>query len=494
MNNSDAPLAPGTPGPGGTASPAGPAGPAHDKKLGQGLKVRHLTMMGLGSSIGAGLFLGTGVGIQAAGPAVLLAYIVAGLLAIVIMQMLGEMGTVIPASGSFSEYAEHGIGRWAGFTQGWIYWLATVAVLGAEMTGAAAFVGAWFGVSPWIPAAVFVAFFALVNLLRIRAFGEFEFWFAFIKVAVLVVFLVIGVLLIFGLLPGHSFIGTHVFTQDGFMPNGAGGVAKAILAVAFAFGGIEVVAIAAAESENPQHSLVNAVRSTITRISVFYLGSVLVITFLLPYSTLGAAKDASESPFTKVLALAGIPGVVGFMEAVIVLALLSAFNAQIYASSRMMFSLASRHEAPRVFTTVDSRGVPITAIILSVVLSAIMVVLNYADTGWLLTFMLNSAGASLLIVWTFIAVSQLRLRRPLEAAHSLPVRTWAFPWVTIATLVVLAALAALMLSDATARVQLFSAAAMFVILVVAAFVNAKVRGLDPLERQPLPETLAPSTT
>lgn len=264
-------------------------------------------MMGLGSTIGAGLFLGTGVGISAAGPAVLLAYLIAGFLAILVMQMLGEMGTVIPASGSFSEYAEHGIGRWAGFTQGWIYWLATVAVLGAEITGAVSFIGSWFNVSPWIPAAVCVAFFGIVNLLRVRLFGEFEYWFAAIKVIVIVAFLIVGFLLIFGFLPGHEFIGTKIFLEDGFMPNGLGGVAAGLLAVAFAFGGIEVVAIAAAESEDPEKSLVNAVRSTILRISVFYLGSVLVITFLLPYSTLGGADTAAQSPFTQVLDRAGIP-------------------------------------------------------------------------------------------------------------------------------------------------------------------------------------------
>ncbi|QNE90616.1 amino acid permease [Corynebacterium incognita] len=443
-------------------------------------------MMGLGSTIGAGLFLGTGVGISAAGPAVLVAYIIAGTLAILVMQMLGEMGTVIPASGSFSEYAEHGIGHWAGFTQGWIYWLATVAVLGAEITGAAAFMGAWFGVEPWIPAAVCVAFFGLVNLLRVRSFGEFEYWFAFIKVAVLIGFLVVGALLILGLLPGHQFIGTEIFLADGFAPNGLPGIAAGILAVAFAFGGIEVVAIAAAESEDPQGSLVRAVRSTFTRIAVFYLGSVFIITFLLPYSSLGAADSAADSPFTMVLERAGIPGAAGFMEVVIVLALLSAFNSQIYASSRMMHSLASRGEAPRIFAHTNDTGVPTIAIALSVLLSTVMVVLNYADTGWLLAFMLNSAGASLLIVWTFIAVAQLRLRPRLEKISDLPIRMWAYPYLTWFTLAVLAGLVVLMLTDATARIQLLSALVMFVVLLVASLVVSSARGKSPTTTLPLP--------
>ena len=467
------------------------AEPTPAATLGHGLKVRHLTMMGLGSTIGAGLFLGTGVAIAAAGPAVLVAYVIAGALAILVMQMLGEMGTVIPASGSFSEYAEHGIGRWAGFTQGWIYWLATVAVLGAEITGAAAFIGAWLAVPPWIPAAVCVAIFGVINLLHVRSFGEFEYWFAAIKVLVIVAFLIVGFLLIFGLLPGHEAIGTKVFLDDGFMPNGLGGVAAGLLAVAFAFGGIEVVAIAAAESEDPEKSLVNAVRTTILRISVFYLGSVLVITFLLPYSSLGNADTAAQSPFTQVLDHAGIKGAAGFMEVIIVLALLSAFNAQIYASSRMMHSLASRHEAPKIFTKTNAQGVPTHAIALSVILSVIMVVLNYADTGWLLSFMLNAAGASLLIVWVFIAVSQLRLRRQLEAIHPLPIRMWAFPYLTWFALAVFAAIAVLMLTDASARVQLLSAGAMFVVLAFAGVLNAKARGISPTSTLPLPDVAKP---
>lgn len=465
--------------------------PAHDTEaapqLGSGLKVRHLTMMGLGSTIGAGLFLGTGVAIQAAGPSALVAYILAGIMAILIMQMLGEMGTVIPASGSFSEYAEHAIGRWAGFTQGWIYWLATVAVLGAEITGASAFVASWFDVSPWVPALIFVLFFGVVNLLRVRAFGEFEFWFAFVKVAVLVAFLIIGVLLILGLLPGHTFIGLHNVQESGFTPNGVAGIASALLAVAFAFGGIEVVAIASAESDDPKKSLVNAVRSTITRVFVFYLGSVAIITLLLPYSEIGAADSAADSPFTKVLALAGIPGVVTFMEVVITLALLSAFNAQIYASSRMMFSLAQRHDAPSIFTKVNHRGVPTAAITLSIILSLIMVVLNYIDAAAVLTFMLNAAGASLLIVWVFITVSELRLRPRLEEKYDLPIRMWAYPYLNWAALVAFVLLAILMLSDPSARVQLISAAVMFVILFVAGLVNSKARGLSPWEKAPLPE-------
>ena len=220
-------------------------------------------MMGLGSAIGAGLFLGTGVGIQTAGPSVLLAYIVAGLLVIGAMQMLGELGAARPASGSFSVYAEMAFGRWAGFYLGWLYWFMLIMVLGAEMTGASAIMASWFGVDPWIPALICVVFFAVVNLMQVKGFGEFEFWFAFIKVAVIGIFLIIGILLIFGLLPGTEYIGAQHIRESGFLPNGLPGLAAGLLAVAFAFGGIEIVTIAAAESADPVRSISVAVRSTI---------------------------------------------------------------------------------------------------------------------------------------------------------------------------------------------------------------------------------------
>lgn len=223
-----------------------------------------------------------------------------------------------------------------------------IMVLGAEMTGASAIMASWFGVDPWIPALVCVVFFAVVNLMQVKGFGEFEFWFAFIKVAVIGIFLFIGVLLIFGLLPGTEYIGAQHIRESGFLPNGLPGLAAGLLAVAFAFGGIEIVTIAAAESADPVRSISLAVRSTIWRISVFYLGSVLVICFLLPFGDIAGADTAAESTFTRILAMANIPGVVGIMEVVIVLALLSAFNAQIYASSRLAYSLATRDDAPAI--------------------------------------------------------------------------------------------------------------------------------------------------
>jgi len=424
-------------------------------------------MMGLGSAIGAGLFLGTGVGIQVAGPAVLLAYIAAGIIVVMVMQMLGEMAAARPSSGSFSTYAKQAFGHWAGFTLGWLYWFMLVMVMGAEMTGAAAIMGAWFGVDPWIPALVAVVFFAVVNFAQVRGFGEFEFWFAFIKVAVIIGFLIIGAALIFGLLPGHTFVGTSTFLGDhGFMPNGWPGMAAGLLAVAFAFGGIELVTIAAAESEDPGRNIATAVRAVIWRISVFYLGSVLVITFLLPYDQLGDAQTAAESPFTAVLSMANMPGVVGFMEAVIVLALLSAFNAQIYGTSRLVHSLALDRDAPRIFAVTNRDSVPINAVVLSMFFAFASVGLQYWNPEGLLTFLLNAVGGCLIVIWIMITASYLRLHPQLEDLGEIStVRMWGWPWLGWATMIALWSLVALMLFDAAARSQIIAVVVVAAVLV-----------------------------
>ncbi|MBF7732595.1 amino acid permease [Rhodococcus sp. ARC_M13] len=441
--------------------------------LGHGLKVRHLTMMGLGSAIGAGLFLGTGVGIAKAGPAVLISYILAGAVVVFVMRMLGEMGAAIPASGSFSHYARLGIGEWAGFVMGWLYWFMLIMVLGAEITGASAIVNDWVPSIPqWVVALVFVVFFAVVNLAKVSNFGEFEFWFAAIKVTVIIAFLVIGVLLVFGILPDTDPVGTsNLFGQGGFMPNGLSGIAAGLLVVAFAFGGIEIVTIAAAESENPERSIAVAVRSVVWRISVFYIGAISIMVLVLPWND----PELESGPFVAVLNKANIPGVAGFMELVVVVALLSAFNANIYGTSRMAFSLSRRGDGPAFMAKLSSTGVPTNAVLLSVFFGFVSVLLNWLLPDDLLGILLNAVGAALLVIWIFIVVSHLRLRKQLEASGKLTVRMWLFPYLSYATLAMLGVFVVLMLFDADARAQLISTTALFLVIAALGFLNARWR-------------------
>ena len=448
---------------------------AESTALARGLKTRHLTMMGLGSAIGAGLFLGTGVGIAAAGPAVLIAYVIAGFITVCFMQMLAEMVAARPSSGTFSTYAAQAFGPWAGFTIGWLYWFMMIMIMAVEITGASAIVAAWFGISPWIPALVAIVAFTVINFSAVKNFGEFEFWFALIKVAVIVAFLIIGVALWLGLLPAGGFVGLENVSEVGFIPNGLSGVATALLAVAFAFGGIELVTVAAAESEDPQAGVHSAIRSIIWRISVFYIGSVLLIVLLLPFDQIGGADSAADSPFTAVLELANIPGAVGIMEAVIVVALLSACNTQIYGSSRFLQNLAVRGDAPASFARTDTRGVPMRAVVVSVAFGFAAVALQYWNPPGLLAFLLNAVGGCLIVLWIVVALSFVRLHPKLVATGEITeVRMWApavLPWVMIA---LAAGVIALMLADPAGRFQMLAVTVVVGVIAIAGAIHQNV--------------------
>lgn len=430
-------------------------------------------MMGLGSAIGAGLFLGTGVGIAKAGPAVLVSYLIAGFVVVCVMRMLGEMGAALPASGSFSHYARIGIGEWAGFVMGWLYWFMLIMVLGAEITGASAIVNDWLpGVPQWVIALVFVTFFAVVNLAKVSNFGEFEFWFAALKVAAIIGFLVVGVLLVFGLLPDTDPVGlTNLLGEGGFMPNGFSGIAAGLLVVAFAFGGIEIVTIAAAESENPERSIATAVRTVMWRISVFYIGAIGIMVLVLPWND----PELQDGPFVAVLERANMPYVSGLMELVVVIALLSAFNANVYGTSRMAFSLARRNDGPAALAKLSKTGVPTNAVLLSVFFGFVSVLLNWLLPDDLLGILLNAVGAALLVIWVFIVIAHLRLRPKLEREGKLTVRMWLFPYLSYLTLVLLAGFVVLMAFDEDARKQLISTAVLFLVILALGLLTQRHR-------------------
>lgn len=423
--------------------------------LGTGLKSRHLTLMGLGTAVGAGLFLGVGVGIRAAGPAILVAYAVAGAVVIAVMRMLGEMAAAYPSSGSFATYGRMAFGHWAGFLLGWLYWFLLIMACGAELTGASAMMASWFGVPQWIPALAAVAVLTAVNLAQVKGFGEFEYWFAMIKIAVIVGFLIVGVLLWAGALPASGFVGFGNVRESGFAPNGIAGIAAGLLAVAFAFGGIEVVTIAAAESENPAENVKRAVNSIIWRIALFYVGSVTVIILLLPYSAIDGADSAADSPFTAVLEMANLPGAAGFMEAVIVLALLSACNAQIYGTSRLAYQQALEGDAPRWVAATNAAGTPVNSVLVSVFFAFVAVGLQWWNPPGMIDFIMSATGGCLIVTWIMITLSYIRLH-PRIRASAVRVRgaSWV-PWVTLAALI---GLTVLMLFDDAARSQVISVA------------------------------------
>ena len=321
-------------------------------------------------------------------------------------------------------------------------------------------------------ALVAIVAFTVVNFSAVKNFGEFEFWFALIKVAVIVAFLIIGVALWLGLLPAGGFVGLSNVSEVGFMPNGWSGVATALLAVAFAFGGIEVVTIAAAESENPAENVKRAVNSIIWRIALFYVGSVTVITLLLPYSAIDGADSAADSPFTAVLEMANLPGAAGFMEAVIVLALLSACNAQIYGTSRLAYQQALEGDAPRWVAATNAAGTPVNSVLVSVFFAFVAVGLQWWNPPGMIDFIMSATGGCLIVTWIMITLSYIRLH-PRIRASAVRVRgaSWV-PWVTLAALI---GLTVLMLFDDAARSQVISVAVLSLGLVALSLLT-KNRG------------------
>ncbi|MFI9241806.1 amino acid permease [Streptomyces sp. NPDC053086] len=437
-----------------------------DGSLSHGLKQRHLSMIALGGVIGAGLFVGSGAGIAAAGPSIVVAYAVSGLLVMLVMRMLGEMSAAYPSSGSFSAHAERAIGPWAGFTAGWSFWVLLCTAVGLEGIGAASIVQGWLpGTPQWMWVALFMVVFCGANLTAVKNFGEFEFWFAALKVGAISLFLILGVLAIAGVLPGTDSPGASHLTD--FMPNGSEGLLVGLLASVFAYGGLETVTIAAAESENPVRGVASAVRTAMWRIALFYIGSMAVAVTLVPWD---AKEVVEKGPYVATLDHLDIPGAGQLMNVVVLAALLSAMNANIYGASRIAYSLVERGQGPKALSRL-SGGVPRIAVLTSCVLGFVCVLLNYWRPDDIFRWLLNMIGAVILVVWIFIAVSQLRLRRRIEreAPEKLVVRMWAFPWLTWVALAGMTAIFVLMAREPDTRVQLYSTGGMTLLLAAVGY-------------------------
>ncbi|MFF3951920.1 amino acid permease [Streptomyces sp. NPDC001890] len=456
-----------------TDSPATVPDAGADSALTHGLKQRHLSMIALGGVIGAGLFVGSGAGIAAAGPSIIVAYAVSGLLVMLVMRMLGEMSAANPASGSFSVHAERAIGPWAGFTAGWAFWVLLCVAVGLEGIGAAKIVTGWLpGTPEWAWVALFMVVFLGTNLASVTKFGEFEFWFAALKVVAISLFLVLGVLAILGVLPGTDAPGTaNLSGAGGFMPNGTEGLVIGLLASVFAYGGLETVTIAAAESENPVQGVAKAVRTAMWRIALFYVGSMAVVVTLVPWDD---PKVATVGPFYAALDHLGISGAAEIMNVVILVALLSAMNANIYGASRMACSLVARGQGPKRLGKVSS-GVPRAAVLVSSVFGFLCVLLSYWRPDDVFPWLLNMIGAVILVVWIFIGVSQLILRVRLErtAPELLVVRMWFFPVLPVLALLAMGGIFFLMLRQPDTRDQLLATGVLTVVLIAIGLVRQR---------------------
>jgi len=426
----------------GTAAGSEQGGASRDK-LGTSLKSRHITMISIAGIIGAGLFVGSANAIAEAGPAVILSYIMAGTLVVLVMRMLGEMATANPDTGSFSVYADRALGGWAGFSIGWLYWWFWVLVIPVEATAAADILTSLIGGAQWIWALAVTLLLTITNLASVGNYGEFEFWFALIKVVAIVAFIGIGVAAIFGVFPDSQVSGIHQLWQpDGFLPNGFGAVIAGMLITMFSFMGTEIVTIAAAESPDPQAGISKAVRTVIWRISLFYVGSIFVIVALMPYNQL------SDGSYQSTLQAIGIPGSGIIMDIVILTAVASCLNSALYTASRMLFSLSDRGDAPQVVRKIARNGAPWVAVVASTVVGFLAVIGNYLLPEKIFGYLLATSGAVALFVYLAIAASQFVLGRRMRAeGERPPVRMWLFPHLTVVVMVLIVAILVLMAFD-----------------------------------------------
>jgi gamma-aminobutyrate permease len=429
-------------------------------------------MIAIGGVIGAGLFVGSGQAIKLAGPAVLVTYVTTGLLVVLVMRMLGEMSTADPQTGSFSVYAERTFGRWAGFAVGWLYWWFWVVVIGVEATAGAVIVHRWIpGVPQWAWVLFLMVALTLTNLFSVKSYGEFEFWFAAIKVAAIAVFLLLGIAVIAGLFPGTPSPGLSNLTASGFAPHGLSAVVAASFVVVFSYFGAEIASVAATETADPVGTVRTAVRSVLWRILVFYVGSIAIVVTLLPYDDAGVSK----SPYVAVLDQIGLPAAGTVMDVVVLTAVLSCLNSGLYTASRMAFSLSGRGDAPKSWRKVSTAGVPWIAVLASTVVGFLTVALNFVVPDEVFSVLLNTSGAIALFVWLAIACAQLRMRRRLEREEPdrLVLKMWAFPYLTWVAIVAMVLLITGMVLDDSGRPQALASLGLAAVVITVGIVRQR---------------------
>jgi len=443
-----------------------------------------MTMIAIGGIIGAGLFVGTGPILNQAGPATILTYLITGCILILIMRMLGEMAVARPSVGSFSDYGRMALGNWAGFSIGWLYWYFWAIVVGFEATVAAGILGEYVpGIPPWLISLILILLLTATNLYSVGSYGEFEFWFAGIKVAAIVIFILLAILYVIGLWPGGGVGLSNLYDEGGFFPNGALAMFSGVATVIFAFVGAEIVTIAASESNEPERGVARATNQVIYRILLFYVGSVFFVAAVVPWNTRFSSEAVLQSPFTIAFQKMGIPFAPTLMNFVVLTAVLSVLNSSLYTTSRMLFALTRHNDAPQFFLNTSRRGVPMWAILAGTTFGYVSVILYYFFPEEIFTWLINASGAIALFVYLLVAISELVMRRNLEreAPERLQLKMWLYPWLTYLSIAaIVSVLIAMILIPAQRPLLIASVISAIVILI--AYGIRRVAG--PPERDP----------
>ena len=386
-----------------------------EQQLQRGLKNRHVQLIAIGGTIGTGLFLGSGKAIALAGPSILLAYLIVGMALFFVMRALGELLLSNSGYTTFTDFANEYIGPWAGYLTGWTYWFCWIMTAMADIIAVGMYAQYWFDIPQWAPAIICLLLLLVLNLVTVKMFGELEFWFAITKIITIVVLIAVGIyMLIVGF---QTDVGTtsvtNLWAHGGFFPNGIGGFLLAFQMVVFAFVGVELIGVTAAETENPEKNIPSAINKIPLRILLFYIGALFVILCINPWYTL----SADNSPFVQVFAFAGIPIAAGIINFVVMVSAASAGNSGMFSTSRMLFNLGGNGQASKSFAKLNKRSVPQNALFVSTVVVSIGAILSYFMPEDAFSLVTTISAICFIWVWSIILISHIIYKRKNRALH-----------------------------------------------------------------------------
>ncbi|ERP96237.1 amino acid permease [Acinetobacter sp. COS3] len=364
----------------------------------------------MGGAIGTGLFLGSAQVIQSAGPSIILGYAIGGLIAFLIMRQLGEMIVEEPVAGSFSHFAYQYWGKFPGFLSGWNYWVLYILVAMSELTAVAKYINYWWPhIAAWQSVLFFFVIITAINLTNVKFYGESEFWLAIIKVTAVVAMILFGLYLLFTADANSTASFSNLWSHGGFFPNGFDGLFYMLAFLMFAFGGIELIGMAAAEANDPKKTIPKAINQVVVRILIFYVGSLAILLSLVPWNQLDLG-GLNKSPFVMIFSQMGIGWAAHLLNFIILTAALSVYNSGMYANSRMLFGLAEQGNAPKVFAKVNKQGVPVPAVLLSALLIFGCVLLNYFVPEDALGHLMYIVVGALVLNWAMISLTHLKFK------------------------------------------------------------------------------------
>ena len=442
------------------------AAPAGTSPLAGALRERHVAMIALGGVIGAGLFVGSSAAIVAAGPAVLASYAIAGAIVFLVMRMLGEMAVARPGLGSFNAYVRAALGPRAAFVSAWLYWYFWIIAVGAETIAGAALLHDWIAVPVWLIGLVLIALLTATNLLSVKAYGEFEFWFSLVKVLAIVAFILVAAGHL-GLLAAHG--GSPMATlvgSGGLAPKGFAVVLGAVPTVIFSLTGSEIASIAAAESDDPPGNVARASRTVALRITIFYLLAILLLVAIVPWQDV----RSGHSPFVAAMGAIGVPGAAVLMQAIILVAVLSCLNSGLYVCSRTLFELAEAGDAPRALVAVGANKVPVRATLIGSAAGFLAAIASVLSPGLVFAFLLATSGSVILVVYILVALAQIADRRRRDVAGETPAfAMWLFPWLSYAAIAGICAIFVTMVLLPDQRGQLLAGASSVALVAGAAW-------------------------